>query len=66
MRIVVNGKDITCADCLTVLGLLEELRFSANAILVECNAEILPRSAYETTVLSEGDSLELIRFVGGG
>lgn len=66
MRIVVNGKDITCADSLTVRELLADLRLSANAILVERNAQILPRASYDTTVLTEGDSLELIQFVGGG
>jgi sulfur carrier protein len=66
MRIVVNGKDIICADCVTVRELLTELRLSAQAVLVERNAQILPRTNYETTVLEDGDSLELIRFVGGG
>jgi sulfur carrier protein len=66
MRIVVNGKDLTCADSLTVIDLLKQLDFSANAIVVERNAEILQRSHYETTELAEGDALELIRFVGGG
>jgi len=66
MRIVVNGQDMTCAEKLTVLDLLEELGLSADAIVVERNAEILQRPHYGTTELTEGDALELIRFVGGG
>jgi thiamine biosynthesis protein ThiS len=66
MRIVVNGTARTCAEGLTVADLLAEMGLSANAIVVERNADILQRSAYVTTTLSEGDSLELIQFVGGG
>jgi len=66
MNIVVNGKNLTCSDGLTVYGLLVELRLTPDAILVERNTQILQRSAYATTMVSEGDSLELIHFVGGG
>ena len=66
MRIKVNGQDLTCSESVTVTELLQELGLSAKAIVVERNAEILPRSIYETTALAEGDTLELIRFVGGG
>jgi thiamine biosynthesis protein ThiS len=66
MRIVLNGQDFNCQDRLTVLELLKQLNFAANAIVVERNTEILQRSCYETTELAEGDALELIRFVGGG
>ncbi len=66
MNIVVNGKSLSCSDGLTVQGLLIELGMSPDAIVVEHNAEILQRSEYTTTTVSEGDSLEFIRFVGGG
>lgn len=66
MHIVVNGEDLTCPDRVTVLDVLKQLNFAANAIVVERNAEILQRSDYATVELAEGDSLELIRFVGGG
>lgn len=66
MRIVVNGEGLTCPDRVTVLELLKQLNFAANAIVVERNAEILQRSDYGSIELAEGDSVELIRFVGGG
>jgi sulfur carrier protein len=66
MNIVVNGQDLTCSEGLTVHGLLVELELKPDAIVVERNAEILPRSAYATTMVSDGDSLEFIHFVGGG
>ena len=49
-----------------VLDLLVSLGFLPNAILVERNGEFAQRSTFPTTVLFDGDSLELIKFVGGG
>ena len=33
---------------------------------VEKNGQIVPKSAYESTVIKDGDSLEVVSFVGGG
>jgi thiamine biosynthesis protein ThiS len=33
---------------------------------VERNLEIVPRSAFPTTILEEGDRIEIVQFVGGG
>jgi sulfur carrier protein len=66
MNIVVNGKELTCSEGLTIQGLLMELGMKPDAIVVERNAEIVQRSEYDTTIVSEGDSLEFINFVGGG
>jgi len=35
-------------------------------IAVERNLEIVSKSTFETTTLSEGDRLEIIHFIGGG
>lgn len=35
-------------------------------IAAELNGEVVPKSDYEVTVLKEGDSLEIVGFVGGG
>lgn len=66
MKIIVNEKNLTCPEDTTVHDLLVKLGFLPNAILVERNGEFVLRSLYSTTVLTEGDSLELIKFVGGG
>jgi sulfur carrier protein len=66
MTIVVNGNDLTCADGLTIQGLLAELALSSAATVAQLNDSIVLRSEYPTTVLAEGDSLLLIQVVGGG
>ena len=66
MELVVNGKSMRCAKGMTLLGLLGELGLAPEAIVVERNAEFVQRSQYGDTALSDGDTLELIQFVGGG
>lgn len=66
MNIVVNGKTLTCGDHLTVHDLLKEMGLVPETVIVERNAGFVQRSAYQTTIVSEGDSLEFIQFVGGG
>ena len=50
----------------TVAGLLDELGVHPRMVVVEHNREILDRSAYGTSPIREGDTLELVHFVGGG
>jgi sulfur carrier protein len=66
MEIVINGKSLDCPEGTTVQDLLATLGLLPNAILVERNGEFVQRSTFPTTVLLERDSLELIKFVGGG
>ena len=63
---MVNGNNLTCADGLTIQRLLTELALSSAGTVVQRNDSIVQRSEYPTTVLVEGDSLELIQVVGGG
>lgn len=66
MKITVNGEVRETQSGQTVLGLLEELKLQPGATVVERNASIVDRDAYGSTALEEGDTLELVRFVGGG
>jgi thiamine biosynthesis protein ThiS len=66
MHIKLTGRDQESPAGTSVLGLLESLGLDARKIAVERNLEIVPRSAHGTTVLGEGDRLEIVNFVGGG
>lgn len=61
----VNGKELDLAGK-TVEEYLEGTDYDRKRIAVERNGEIVPRAQYGVTVLSEGDSLEVVSFVGGG
>lgn len=61
----INGTKVR-ADGKTVRAYLEEAGYDEARVAVERNGEILPREAYESTVFSEGDTVEIVSFVGGG
>ena len=61
-----NGKDRQVDEGLSVIGLLESLDLNPALVVVELNREILDRSSYEDVVVKDGDTLELVHFVGGG
>jgi sulfur carrier protein len=46
--------------------LLEHLSLNPRMVVVEHNGEILRRESLGETLVQEGDSLELVHFVGGG
>jgi thiamine biosynthesis protein ThiS len=66
MRIQVNGQDHDLPGPTTLAGLVERLGLDARKIAIERNLEIVPRSTYGDTALTEGDKLEIVNFVGGG
>jgi thiamine biosynthesis protein ThiS len=66
MRIRVNGKEMKFESPLTVEGLLDRIGVNPKAVVVERNLEILDRKSLGGEPVKEGDSFEIIRFVGGG
>ena len=64
--IVLNGQRKTVDHDPTLASLLRELGLDPRTVAVERNLEIVPRARYDTTVLCEGDTLEVVTFVGGG
>ena len=61
----VNG-EMMDMDGRTVAELLEKLDTTSQRVAVEVNEEIVPRATYGEAVLKDGDSVEVVRFVGGG
>jgi thiamine biosynthesis protein ThiS len=66
VKVTINGEEREFADSLSIGGLLDELNIRPARVVVELNRRIVPRDAYGATVLSEGDKLEIVHFVGGG
>ena len=61
----VNGTELDIAGK-TVSEYLTATSYDCRRIAVEYNGEILFKSQYDVTVLEDGDSLEIVSFVGGG
>ncbi len=67
MKLVINGDEVTSKDGLSVNELLVEQEVKMpEMVSVEINGQILKRGEFETTVLSEGDKIEFLYFMGGG
>ena len=66
MRIQVNGEPRELPDGITVVALLQRLGVASGPVAVERNAQIVPRAEHVTTVLHDGDQVEVVQFVGGG
>ncbi|MEW6386613.1 MAG: sulfur carrier protein ThiS [Thermodesulfobacteriota bacterium] len=65
MKLTINGEPRQVAQA-NLLGLLTDLGLNPQATVVERNAVIVDRAAYQETLLAEGDVLEIVRIVGGG
>jgi sulfur carrier protein len=66
VRVRVNGDDVRLPRGASVTLLLDRLKVSSPRVAVERNREILPKSSYASTLLEEGDTFEVVEFVGGG
>ena len=67
MFVNLNGKTHEIKLGLTLIDLIEELGLAERkAIAIALNGEVLKREDYAGIVLSEGDSLEIVRAIGGG
>ncbi len=66
VRVRVNGEELRLPEGASVSALLERLKVSTPRVAVERNCEIVPKAAYASTALAEGDVLEVVEFVGGG
>ena len=66
MQIILNGDSVETAAGSTVETLLQQLGISRERVAVELNADIVPKANYEKRLLSDGDKIEIVHFVGGG
>ena len=63
--IKINGKNLNISgQCL--LDYLKSASINPMRVAVERNGKILPKDSYADTILEDGDSLEIVSFVGGG
>ncbi|HEY8617709.1 sulfur carrier protein ThiS [Phenylobacterium sp.] len=66
MNLILNGEARAFQGVGDVAGLVAALGLDARKVAVERNLEIVPRSAYAATELTDGDRIEIVHFIGGG
>ncbi|WP_020406990.1 sulfur carrier protein ThiS [Hahella ganghwensis] len=66
LNIQLNGERRELEGSVSVTELLDRLGFTGKRLAVELNKEILPKSLHATTMLNDGDIIEVVGAVGGG
>ena len=63
--ITINGIETNVSN-MTLKEYLLPTDYNLARIAIERNGDIVPKSRYESTVLCDGDAIEIVSFVGGG
>jgi sulfur carrier protein len=66
MNVTANGAPFRLDPGTSVRAFIQGRGLDPRFVVVEQNGEPLERSRYDSTLLSEGDRLELVRAVAGG
>jgi sulfur carrier protein len=66
ITVKINGDLKKVPSELSVSGLLDHFGIRKTTAIVEHNRKVIDRARYEKAVVSDGDELEIVRFVGGG
>lgn len=65
MELKVNG-EMRITDISSLYDLITDMGLESTRVAAELNGNIVPRAEFKNTVLKNGDSLEIVNFVGGG
>ena len=66
MVIQLNGERHELSAPLSVSELLSQLKVDPRRVAVEHNLVVLKRAAFDSTIVRDGDQVEIVNFVGGG
>ena len=67
MRLIINGKETMLDGSMSVIEYLASIGFDEQvSIAVAINGEIISKDQYVETQLQDGDSMEVVRAIGGG
>ncbi len=66
MELTVNGKPESHPDALTVEQLLTTLDLAGKPCAVEVNKQLIRKPNHNAHTLADGDTVEIVTFVGGG
>jgi thiamine biosynthesis protein ThiS len=66
VKVVINGEDREFTSVASLSDLLAQLGMKPDRVAVELNRDLVPRDRWPATMLSDGDKLEIVHFVGGG
>lgn len=66
IEIIVNGVRTPLSDKLNIKEAIEELDYAQKGVAVALNGTFVALSTYETTIIRDNDSIEILTPVQGG
>ncbi len=66
MRLKINGKIVDDLKAVTITELLDEMKVHSGRVAVEVNLNVVKKADYDIFALKDGDTVEIVNFVGGG
>ena len=66
MNIKINGEEHFIEENKTISEILDQLSLKPESIAIAINYQVLPKTAYTSRLVKEGDKLEIIHAVQGG
>jgi len=67
MRIILNNRDDEFSrESLSVSQLLELRKLSFRMRIIKINGHLIPREKYDSTIITDGDKVQVIYLMSGG
>ncbi len=66
ITVKINGQQVQWEQPMTIQQYLQTQNHSTDRVAVEQNGRIVPKSTYAEQQIKDGDTLEVVSFVGGG
>ena len=66
MKVYINGEEKNLREQMTLEDLVAQMKLQGTYYAIALNDEVIPKSTYNQQAIKEGDSLEIVKPVGGG
>ena len=66
ISVTVNGRPRELPNAMSLPALIEQLEIRFPRVAVALNGEVLRQEEHATTMIHDGDAVEIVRMVGGG
>jgi thiazole synthase len=66
ISVKMNGEERSVAAGSSIAAMLRAIGLDPRKVAVERNLEVVPRSTLDGETVRDGDSFEIVHFVGGG
>lgn len=66
IRVTINGRELELPKPISLASYIEERELAGRRLAVAHNGDVVPRDNYAEAIINDGDTLEIVRPVGGG